>query len=289
MKEELALPANVSTLASKLNVSVGKVVNSKAIEGFEKAFLIASATGELKAALTPEYMKPIMELQGNRLGFKTDKDDKEGYPVAVVKNCLIEAVLMGVQPFGNQFNIIAGNAYITAEGFGYLLKNVVGESGPLWYETIPSLPRISQDKTSAACTMKITWRFGAGEKQVRDIEFAIKCNSYMGADAVIGKAKRKARAWLYNSINGVEIPEGDVTDTGLDAPAKVVKEVAKSRISAAMGEEAAVISIPQQIESCESLLELDDLYEQTKDAINYTTEFNEKRGVLKKALNNKNQ
>src|SRR6187551_1080575 len=140
-------------IVKKLNESVGSVIQSDGLIGFEKAFLIARATGELKKLLTPEYMKPIMELQGNKLGFKTDKDSSGGYPEAVVKNCLIEAVLIGLQPYGNQFNIIAGNMYPTKEGFGYLLINFNGLS----YEIIPSLPRIGSDKTSAAIVMKIKW------------------------------------------------------------------------------------------------------------------------------------
>ena len=51
-----------------------------------------------------------------------------------------------------------------------------------------------------------------GEKQTREIEFPIKVNSYMGLDAIIGKATRKARAWLYNSLSGLEVSDGDVQD-----------------------------------------------------------------------------
>jgi hypothetical protein len=195
-------------VAKQLNSSVFKVIGADNLMGFEKAYLIANAAGELKTLLNDEYMRPIMELQGNKLGFKTDKDQNGGYPKEVVKNCLIEAVLTGVQPFGNQFNIIAGNCYITKEGFGYLLQNFKG----LQYELIPMLPRINQDKTSAAIVMKIKWTLN-GETKEREIEFPIKMNSFMGTDAVIGKATRKARAWLFNTISGTEITDGDVTDT----------------------------------------------------------------------------
>jgi len=131
--------SNLGAIATKLNSSVSAVLSANQVLGFEKAFLIASAVQELKLELTAEYMKPIMGLQGNRLGFKTDKDNAGGYTEAIVKNCLIEAVLTGVQPFGNQFNIIAGNMYITKEGFGYVLSNVKGLS----YDIIPQLPRIN--------------------------------------------------------------------------------------------------------------------------------------------------
>jgi hypothetical protein len=105
------------------------------------------------------------------------------------------------------FNIIAGNCYITKEGFGYLLSNFKG----LDFEIIPSLPRINNERTSAAVVMKIEWTLNR-EKKTRDIDFAIRMNKFMGTDAVIGKATRKARAWLFWTITGIEVGEGDATD-----------------------------------------------------------------------------
>lgn len=204
---ETALQTNTKTfeVAKQLNNSVFQVIGHDNLIGFEKAYLIAHAAGELKKLLNDEYMKPIMDLQGNKLGFKTDKDNNGGYPKDVVKNCLIEAVLTGVQPFGNQFNIIAGNCYITKEGFGYLLKNIKG----LQYEIIPELPRINAQ--SAAVVMNIEWTIGGVTKN-KKLDIPIKVNQYMGADAVIGKATRKARCWLFNTITGNEIMDGDITD-----------------------------------------------------------------------------
>lgn len=195
-------------IAIKLNESIAIGAEANKLQGFEKAYKLAEAAQNLKTFLSPEYMKPIMQLQGTKLGFKTDKDNERGYSEDVVKNCLIEAVLTGVQPVNNQFNIIAGNCYITKEGFGYLLSNYPGLS----YEIIPMLPRISGDNTSAAIKMQITWQLNKGEKNTREIEFPIKMNQRMGVDAVIGKATRKARAWLYNSISGIEIADGDIQD-----------------------------------------------------------------------------
>jgi hypothetical protein len=147
------LPKLYKEVSIDLNSSIVSVIGSTELLGFEKAYTVAIATQKLMGLLTKEYMKPIMFLQGNKLGFKTDKDKDGGYPEEVVRTCLVEAVLTGVQPYGNQFNIIAGSCYITKEGFGYLLKNVPGLS----YEIIPSIPRIDQAKGSAAIIMKITW------------------------------------------------------------------------------------------------------------------------------------
>jgi len=191
-----------------LDNQVLSVIGNPTLEGFEKAYTIARATGEIQKLLTEQYMAPIMNLQGNRLGFRTDKDRDGGYPVQVVKNCLIEAVLMGVQPVGNQFNIIAGNSYITKEGFGYLLSKMEG----LWYEIIPELPRINPSTGSAAVVMRVSWAINGGTKKERPIEIPVKVNKMMGTDAVIGKATRKTRAWLYNTLTGCEVSDGDITD-----------------------------------------------------------------------------
>jgi len=168
--------------------------------------MVSNAISELKELLIPEYMKPIMNLQGNKLGFKTDKDASGGYNEGVVKNCLIEAVLFGLQPTGNQFNIIAGNMYATKEGMGYLLSKIPG----LKYDIIPELPRINSQ--SAAVVMNIEWILGSIHNS-KKIDIPIKVNQYMGADAILGKATRKARKWLYDTITGTEIPEGDISDT----------------------------------------------------------------------------
>jgi hypothetical protein len=210
-------------VAKLLNNNVLAVLGNNNIMGFEKAYLIANAVGKLKELLTKEYMKPIMELQGNRLGFKTDKDIAQGgakgtgYPEDIVKNCLIEAVLFGVQPFGNQFNIIASNMYITKEGTGYLLSKVPG----LVYQISPQLPRIKEG--SAAVVMDIEWTIG-GVSNKKSIDFPIKVNNYMGTDAVIGKATRKARWWLYSTVTGIELPEGDIQDGDATVTSSIINE-----------------------------------------------------------------
>jgi len=198
-------------VAKQLDLAVLQVIGQDNIIGFQKAFQVAEATKVLKEVLNEDYMKPIMLLQGSRLGFKTDKDTSGGYHSTIVKQCLIEAVLTGVQPSMNQFNIIAGNMYVTKEGFGYLLSKIQG----LTYEIVPFIPKVEGNQ--ATIVMKITWSLNGARTEVRENEFAIKVNNFMGADAIIGKATRKARAWLYNTITGVEVSEGDASDIEIKA------------------------------------------------------------------------
>ena len=191
--------------APRLNEIVSSVVKAKDLELFQKAFVTASAIQELQALLTAEYMAPIMALQGTKLGFRTDKDREGGYPENVVKRCLIEAVLQGFEVVGNQFNIIAGNCYGTKEGYGYLLSKLEG----LWYQITPNLPRIKDQSGAVVMVIEYKYQGVSGEK---DLNVPVKVNASMGTDAVIGKATRKARHWLYTTLTGTEMPEGDVTD-----------------------------------------------------------------------------
>ena len=149
----------MNEIVLRLNENIQLGLSANKLKGFEKAYVLADATNKLQTLLTPDFMKPIMALQGNKLGFKTDKDAEKGYSESIVKNCIIEAVLTGVQPVGNQFNIISGNCYITKEGFKYLLDNYEGLS----YEIIPKLPRINSDNTSAAIVMIIGWSLNGQE------------------------------------------------------------------------------------------------------------------------------
>jgi hypothetical protein len=194
----------------KMTGIVTEFLGNKEIEGFAKAYHLATAIEGLRELLTPEYMAPIMKLQGTKLGFRTDKDrakgnDKPGYPMEVVRECLIEAVLFGVQPVGNQFNIIAGGAYITKEGYGYLLKNIPNLS---WLIS-SGIPR--KVGSNGAVLMNVEFTYN-GVKRTQPLDIAVKIDDYSSTDQVSGKAERKARYWLHKTVTGSETPEGDVLD-----------------------------------------------------------------------------
>jgi hypothetical protein len=220
---EIKEPTKGMEIVKVLDNTVLSILGNEQMQGFERAFRMAEAIGELKKILTPEVMKPIMNLQGNRLGFKTDKDVVQGggkgpgYPMEIVRDCLIEAVLFGVQPTGNQFNIIGGNFYATKEGCGYLLSKIPG----LDYTIVAQLPRIKEE--SAAVVMEIEWIIG-GRTNKKLLDIPIRVNKFMGTDAVLGKATRKARKWLYDKITGNELPEGDIQDVDAQVVGSKINE-----------------------------------------------------------------
>ena len=206
MSKELA-NAQQHEIAVKLNQSVLSVIGEDNMAGFEKSFQIANAMAFLRENLTDEVMKPIMSMQGSKLGFKTDKDQNGGYPIAVVRDCLIDASLTGVSTHGNQFNIIGGNMYLTKEGYGALLKKVKG----LKFVIKHSVPKVDASKTFATVDSTVKYTIdGATEEET--LTFSIKGSSYATADAYLGKAERKARAWLFNQVSDIEVSDGDVED-----------------------------------------------------------------------------
>lgn len=200
--------------------TAANLVSADAGSPFRQMLRTANGIMQLQALLTPEMMTPIMSLQGSSLGFRTDKDNNGGYPVEIVRNCLIEAVIRGVSPVGNEFNIIAARPYITKEGFGHLLANIQG----LKYMITPAIPKIANG--AAEAQVNVRWTYN-GKEQEKDLVFSVRVNAGMGADAINGKATRKARAWLYQQVTGMEVGEGDVTDTTA-TPRQVVSPLEKN-------------------------------------------------------------
>jgi hypothetical protein len=187
----------------------------------------------IRAALTPEVMTPIMELQNTRLGFKTDR--KEGYGVGIVKDCVIEAVVNGVPLIGNCFNIIAENFYLTREGVTYKLDHFPGLS----YQIIPGVPEMTKEcgfvedrkagggkmrsvPGEARIGVRVEWSMNGVEQKPQTLTFAIRVNYGMATDAIVGKAVCRAEKWLHTRVTGKDIgvTEGDSVETPATPPPK---------------------------------------------------------------------
>lgn len=182
---------------------------------FEAELAVAQAVSDLRAALTPEMMSPVMALMNTDLGFRTDRDpkltakDKEGnpltpYPMEVVRECLIESLLRGFHTVGNEWNIIAGRFYACKNGFR---RKVVQFAGVTDFKDTYDVPRTVGDK-GALVKCRATWRKD-GIADSLEREFPIRVNFGMGADAILGKAQRKLLAAVHDRLLGVITPEGE--------------------------------------------------------------------------------
>lgn len=192
-----------------------QLITSDSLQPFKNAYQSAFLIGELRKMLTPEYMKPIMLLQGSSLGFKTDRDipregQTKGYSEEVVKECVIAAIRYGLSVIDNQFNIIGGNMYVTINGIKVLLKKIHG----LTYKTIPLKHEIAADGKSGTITMRINWNLnGSAGTEDYIVTTSAKGNQIVTVDNLVGKARRKAEGWLYTYVTGNPLDDGDVVDT----------------------------------------------------------------------------
>lgn len=181
---------------------------------FEKAIRLASGIKRLKAALTGAVMAEIMPLMGSPLGFRTDKDtESRKYTIDQVRECLIEAVLRGANPVGNEFNIIAARAYMTKEFF----ERMVGEYPKLTDLRLkPGVPRNDSKGKGALVPFRVDWKLDGVpdfvDRTEDGFQIPVRVNANMIVDAIVGKATRKILAQVFKQITGSasSFPEGDV-------------------------------------------------------------------------------
>jgi hypothetical protein len=266
----------------ELSLIVEGVLTS-GVQTIENSLKIASALSLMREKLTPELMKPIMDLQGSRLGFKTDLDfvkrqingkwervKGDGYPMETVRECFLEMALIGLLPMDNQWNIIGGNAYPAQNGAIYLLKTRC----PEMKEYNVSFPEVNQsdNKTTANVVAKIEWTLINGQNKKEVVNFPVKSDAYTTFDALIGKAQRKAYMWLYNKIKGTNISDGDV----VDVPHQEVKTTV-----AEANEEKRVLRIKNHIEKSKSVEELQKCFNAiTETDVDLKELYNQKSSLL---------
>lgn len=191
-----------------------------------QAVRMAQGIRALREALSDQFMQTvIMPLVGSKLGFVTDRDrdpPKDQYPLTVVRDCTIEALLRGFRVVGNEFNIISGSFYVTRGGFERVVQEFPGLSHLVMQ---PGVPSLSQDKGGALVPYTATWRLN-GEpasivcqyvkegEQVTDQRIPVRVNGGMGADAILGKAQRKMYYRIYQRLVGgtYGAVDGDISD-----------------------------------------------------------------------------
>lgn len=211
----------VDTIASNYrrcagNESMGRLIRS---------MLLADTIEALEKALTPEIMARLVRLQGSRLGFLTDKDKTSGYDAQTIKRCVIEGLIRGVFPLMNELNIIAGNCYVTKEGY----ERLVGELPGLTDLDVATGTPVVQNG-QMACRVAVRWKMHNVPNSLKGADgaegrtFAIITHGKESVDAVQGKAKRKALAAVHFLLTKSEQSAADLTG---DVPSVEAIETAK--------------------------------------------------------------
>lgn len=190
---------------------------------FTRAIAYGMAVANLREALDEKVMKALLKLKNSKLGFRTDETVNQPYPMQLVRDCIIDAATLGLQCVGNQFNIIGGNMYVTKEGFTFLLRQLSQQGALRDMKFIYHPADITESSTMGTARNGEQYQKIEREGRVmvevscvyqgkaisEQLEFVIRVNKGMSQDAVLGKAERKAKAWLYNYLTDQAISDGE--------------------------------------------------------------------------------
>lgn len=202
--------AVIKSAQEKFELACQQAESLQLVNNFGGAFVAANVVRMLREAMNEEVMKVVfMPLMNTKVGFLTDRDGKPNskgttlplYSMDTVRDCIIDAAVLGILPTGNQFNIIAERMYPTKEGYTYLL-NKMGVK----YVIEKSFP--DQQKGFAIVACKISYKY-KDEINSFSQKFSIKAGEYASADLIMGKAERKAKKALYEYITGVDLGDSD--------------------------------------------------------------------------------
>jgi len=231
-----------------------------------QAVTLATGVKQLRDALTQPIVEQVfLPLQGTPLGFVTDKDQGGGYGWQVVRDCMIEAMVHGLRPVGNEVNIIAGRMYAAKNG---VLRLVMEWPGVTDVRITPGVPALMGDK-GALVPIRIDMKVkGAplsivrectknGDGTLNDTRIPIRVNSGMGADAIIGKATRKILKAALDVLSGctLTLNDGEALDTTgevvTDAPSPAPPEQDGKRIKLGGNKQTTQAEVPHDPETGE--------------------------------------
>lgn len=236
-----ATVAMLSTKTSEAAARIDEIANSamglfsSGGGSFAQELAVAQAIADLRKALTPELMAPIMHLMNTDLGFRCDRpNDKQGpYELETVRDVFIEARIRGFRAVGNEFNIIAGRFYAAKNG---LRRKVTTWPGLSAFRDGYDLPRLMADK-GAVTKAWASWRLDGADDKL-ECELAIRVNNFMGADAIVGKAERKLMKRVHDRLAGWSTADGEVGEDVVETSegTKLLKDDLRAKAEAVRAE-----------------------------------------------------
>ena len=227
------LPATILAAKEKFELACKDASALQIVSNFGAAFTAVNVIALLREAMTDEVMdKVFMPLMNTKIGFLTDRNGAckkrlapplPLYTRDIVRDCIIDAVTIGLLPTGNQFNIIAARMYPTKEGYTSLLRKL----GVKYF--IDTSYDKGQTQNFAEIPCKINYEYN-GEKNGFSIIATVKKDDYSSHDQLRGKAERKAKKALYEYITGCDFGDADEQSSVpiVDAVAEEIKEEANA-------------------------------------------------------------
>ena len=227
------LPATVLAAKEKFELACKDASALQIVSNFGAAKTAVNEIALLHEAMTDEIKEKIMkQVMNTKIGFLTDRNGRARsggraplplYTRDIVRDCIIDAVTIGLLPTGNQFNIIAERMYPTKEGYTSLLRKL----GVKYF--IDTSYDKGQTQNFAEIPCKINYEYN-GEKNGFSIIATVKKDYYSSHDQLRGIAERMAKNALYEYITGCDFGDADEQSSVpiVDAVAEEIKEEANA-------------------------------------------------------------
>jgi len=180
-----------------------------------RTLALAAGMQQIRRHLVGPVMKDIMALANTPLGFLTDRKpgqrDKNGkevapYSEAVIRDAVVEGMLRGASIIGNEMNVLVGRCYLTKAYFERAVREWPGLTHLAITEGVPTRTTSSR---YVLVPMRANWQLNGIPQELRcehtsevDSRIPVVENEGMGADAVLGKAKRKLFAKIFARLAG---------------------------------------------------------------------------------------
>ena len=196
------------------------------VNNMASVFDAAIIVNRLEQVLTNEVMDAVfMPLMNKRIGFLTDHDpnkpNKNGvrpvpYSREVVRTAIIDAAMVGLQPIGNQFNIISGTMYPAKAGFSAILQRMKQSNGLIYnFEFDPEVSVKSADPSYMAIPCRISYKTNRDDlKGFFKYVAMVKINGETSStDQLRGKAERKCKKAFVEFLTGLDLGDADASET----------------------------------------------------------------------------
>lgn len=252
------------------------LVKLQTLSPIRRTLALAQGMQAIRRNLVGPLMADIKALQDTPLGFLTDRGpnarDKDGKPVKpygeeVIRDCVIEGMLRGASIVGNELNVISSRCYLTKQ---YFERQVREWPGLTDLEITDGVPSLSTGAGGALVPMRATWKLNGAVQELAcehttagDYRIPVRVNAGMGADAILGKARRKFLAKLFARLTGsswiaeqadMDSEPAKITDQSGDAPEPATTPKKTVERTPA---EIIFLGIEEVLNSMEQLLDVD--------------------------------
>ena len=259
---------NICREADKLQITQDLAIN--VANSFTAANVMLALRETMTDQVVERYFRP---LAGQKFGFRTDQN----YPTETLRSCIIDAILLGLAPTGNQFNIIKGNCYPTKEGYTNLLKKIGVD-----YK-IEILPNTSQDNSYAIMPCRVTYTYCTAKNVKWDKDIVIPKKGNENYDLLAGKANKRIKQALYEYLTGTDwgYSDDEIVVEAANRPAQPQQPQPQAQVV-----EAEEVEVEGVIQSDEEVLNMMFKALQVLDKEAFVRTYNENNGHQREQVKN---